>query len=165
MTTLRELTIVWHLYGGRDFSTPSSSEAPNQKHGRPSGSYQTADGATPDKKGAKMRRDMDRRSGGGTARQVGQGRDHDVLVEIELNKVLCKFVVAQWFYRGTLHSASHTSRDILTWCFSWIKICLSPTRHWSERPTDSISYQQIPLPILYWHNASSDPYQHGSVRE
>ena len=80
--SLRELTIIWHLYGGRDFSippSPPSSCSPNtvKKHKM----------AT-----ATSHEDVAFHNGGGTRnswkRKGGLGRDHDVLMEMELNKVM-----------------------------------------------------------------------------
>lgn len=81
---LRELTIVWHLYGGRDFSTlptqptsTTSSPTPNPKKHK---AYTAGDEQVAFHK---------RGSGSqyGWIRKGGISRDHDVLMEFELNKV------------------------------------------------------------------------------
>ena len=74
---LRELTIVWHLYGGRDFSAaPLGSASPTptpRKHKAP-----MEDEVAFHKKGDYHNR---------WRRRGGVGRDQDVLMEMELNKV------------------------------------------------------------------------------
>ena len=88
--TLRELTITWHLYGGSDFSSSSSSSSfPSsvaEKHpvavkmGAAAGvKHSVLSGRGGGREG--RRRDVEE------GRQGGPGRDRDVLMEIELNKV------------------------------------------------------------------------------
>ena len=84
--TLKEMTIVWHLFGGRDFALASSRKKPHrvtgateagkmgvaswrQAHGRLRGGYRLDLHGQPWKLGG------------------GPGRDHSVLVEVELDKV------------------------------------------------------------------------------
>ena len=76
--SLRELTIVWHLYGGKDFSLPSplpsSSSYKQRKH-------KTTFGMSEVSEERKLSSQKDWK------RKGGPGRNHDVLMEIELNKV------------------------------------------------------------------------------
>lgn len=81
--TLKEMTVVWHLFGGRDFSTPQS---PHAAGGR---------GRGKDPEGARRRTGLrcweKRRDvclhGCAWKTGGGSGRDHTVLVEVELDKV------------------------------------------------------------------------------
>lgn len=80
--TLKEMTLVWHLYGGRDFSVPPAAETVRGRRG-PERERQSKDrtslrcwsGKNMGLHGTSWK------SGGGA------GRDHTVLVEVELDKV------------------------------------------------------------------------------
>lgn len=74
---LREISVVWHLYGGRDFgmSRPSSAHSPRLK----TGSANTRD--SPSRSPITNRPQNTWRAQGGT------GRIHDILMEIQLTKV------------------------------------------------------------------------------
>ncbi len=83
--SLRELTIVWHLYGGRDFTIPlsppsSCSPTTMKKHKAAAATATSQDGEHVAYHNRGGVRNVWKRKG-------GVGRDHDVLMEIELNKV------------------------------------------------------------------------------
>ena len=91
--TLKEMTVIWHLYGGRDFVLPSSA-------GKKPGHGSRNRGGTVDKKAGlpstaawrQSRARLGNRYGldlRGSLWKVGGGpdRDHSVLVEVELDKV------------------------------------------------------------------------------
>ena len=86
MYSLRELTIIWHLYGGHDFSAhPSSTASPPAMAVKKSAaaasvkSKKLAGGAAG--VGSKVTKQQEWKCVGGI------GRDYNTLVEIELNKV------------------------------------------------------------------------------
>ena len=79
--SLRELTIVWHLYGGRDFSghplqSSHSSSSVHKKH-------KMAATASEEQVSFHKRGGVQN----GWRRKGGSGRDFDVLMEIELSRV------------------------------------------------------------------------------
>ena len=80
--TLKEMKVIWHMYGGKDFSgegnanTAKFPDRDKQLHKRS------------ELRGWRGRKDVwmygrSWKSGG------GMGRDHSVLVEVELDKVKC----------------------------------------------------------------------------
>ncbi|XP_069500847.1 autophagy-related protein 2 homolog A [Ambystoma mexicanum] len=74
---LREISVVWHLYGGRDFGTsrPSSAHSPRMKSGSSSS------------RGSPSRPSITNRPQNTWRTQGGNGRIHDILMEIQLTKV------------------------------------------------------------------------------
>ena len=79
--TLKEMTIVWHLYGGRDFADSASADstpASSLLSGRQSSVSSRKEGQQGGRSGVGR---VPRKLGG------GPGRDHTVLVEVELDKV------------------------------------------------------------------------------
>ena len=78
--TLKEMSVVWHLYGGRDFSPP---QPPKSSGGLGKGreSQRRTGLKYWDKKQAMCVHGTAWKLGG------GPGRDHMVLVEMELDKV------------------------------------------------------------------------------
>ena len=98
------MTIVWHLYGGTDFSPPAHSTPP-LKHTPPTQRARSGSGSSNDWKkpvSPAFQRKYSSSPGsdfvkvpamGGMARGLdwktvgGPGRQHDVLVEVELDKV------------------------------------------------------------------------------
>lgn len=82
--SLREITLVWHLYGGKDFSSsslPSLSRRPPITASNNTVSSSKSKKGSINKKNLSLKRQQDWKLCGGV------GRDHNVLVEIELNKV------------------------------------------------------------------------------
>lgn len=84
--TLKEMTIICHLYGGKDFALIST--APPRGGGRTSG----VSAATVPHSAASWRQPQARKGGldlQGRPWKLGGGpeRDHSVLVEVELHKV------------------------------------------------------------------------------
>ena len=153
--TLKEITVVWHLYGGGDFSLPPQSSAASspgssplnvkrlprdggyghspplrirttsgggsgsngraystgkspvagKKHQR--GSKSSAGGAYISGDAAKLAKGMKGRGSGGDWKAAGgPGRDHTVLMEIELDKV-CREVDRDLFHEVLFHTAVH----------------------------------------------------------
>ncbi|XP_059157268.1 autophagy-related protein 2 homolog A-like [Physella acuta] len=83
--TLREMSVVWHIYGGSDFSPPrrgSSSERPNLARGLQSSprDQRKFDGS------GRTRRHSWRHRG-------GDWRDFNILMELELNKIRFRYDV------------------------------------------------------------------------
>ncbi|KAJ1106499.1 hypothetical protein NDU88_003900 [Pleurodeles waltl] len=74
---LREISVVWHLYGGRDFgiSRPSSAHSPRLKSGSASN------------RNSPSRSPITNRPQNTWRAQGGTGRIHDILMEIQLTKV------------------------------------------------------------------------------
>ena len=98
--TIRELSITWHLYGGRDFPpiSPSSSSSPRlQRIAFPSVGVKKLPAASPPLqriKGAGSVSNKGKVSQRGREKETsawksvgGAGRDHSVLMEVELSKV------------------------------------------------------------------------------
>ncbi|XP_066279882.1 autophagy-related protein 2 homolog B-like isoform X2 [Branchiostoma lanceolatum] len=92
--TLREMSVVWHMYGGSDFGKPhdrtaakgsrSSSASPSPTHGNMQ--YVRSPQHSPAKAGAQ--RDSYSRHGRlGWQARGGPGRNTDVHVELQMNKV------------------------------------------------------------------------------
>lgn len=82
--SLREITLVWHLYGGKDFSSspfPSLSRRPPITASNNIVSSSKSKKGSINKKNLSLKRQQDWKLCGGVE------RDHNVLVEIELNKV------------------------------------------------------------------------------
>ncbi|KAM8940476.1 autophagy-related protein 2 homolog A isoform 2-T2 [Pelodytes ibericus] len=76
---LREISVVWHLYGGKDFgsSRPNSARAQSP---RSRTSLQSA-------RGSPSRSSVTNRPQNTWRTQGGNGRNHDILMEIQLTKV------------------------------------------------------------------------------
>ncbi|CAH2325246.1 autophagy-related 2 homolog A [Pelobates cultripes] len=76
---LREISVVWHLYGGKDFgsSRPNSARAQSP---RSRTSFQSA-------RGSPSRSSVANRPQNTWRTQGGNGRNHDILMEIQLTKV------------------------------------------------------------------------------
>ena len=97
--TLRELSITWHLYGGRDFPSKSPTSSPLLPHTAPSsaGMKKQAAAASPTSQRRKGSGSVGKKGKiGGRGREQeasgwklagGVGRDHSVLMEVELSKV------------------------------------------------------------------------------
>ncbi|XP_064403938.1 autophagy-related protein 2 homolog B-like isoform X2 [Halichondria panicea] len=81
--TLREMTIVWHLYGGSDFSPPTP---PTQRSRSGSGASPALGRKYSSSPGADF---VKVPPVGGRDRKIagGPGRRHDILVELELDKL------------------------------------------------------------------------------
>ncbi|KAI8784568.1 autophagy-related protein 2 A [Biomphalaria glabrata] len=82
--TLREMSVVWHIYGGSDFSHPrrgSSSEHKGLSKGNPSPREQRKSSC-----GIKTRQHSWRHRG-------GDSRDFNVLMELDLNKIRFRYEV------------------------------------------------------------------------
>ncbi|XP_077587556.1 autophagy-related protein 2 homolog B isoform X1 [Stigmatopora nigra] len=70
---IKEISVVWHLYGGKDFGSVTFSASPTRSRGT---TPQSSPSQTPVRQGR-----VSRRTGG------GKGRNPDVLMEIQLSKV------------------------------------------------------------------------------
>lgn len=77
MYSLRELTIIWQLYGGRDFSLPSGGVSSPSLSLKSSTKTKNKDHESKNGSSSNRRR----RTVGGV------GRDYNKLVEIEISKV------------------------------------------------------------------------------
>lgn len=99
--TLKEMTIIWHLYGGTDFSSPTHSTPPH-KHTPPSQRARSGSNDWKQSASPVFQRKYSSSPGsdfikvpamGGVPRGLdwkslgGPGRQHDVLVEVELDKL------------------------------------------------------------------------------
>ena len=96
--TVRELSITWHLYGGRDFPPKSPSSSPRLQHAVLSsvGGKKLLSASPPSqrvkgtgsgsRKGKTSRRGREQETSGWKL-VGGAGRDHSVLMEVELSKV------------------------------------------------------------------------------
>ncbi|XP_053305388.1 autophagy-related protein 2 homolog A [Spea bombifrons] len=76
---LREISVVWHLYGGKDFSNCRANSARAQSP-RSRTSLQSA-------RGSPSRLSVTNRPQNTWRTQGGSGRNHDILMEIQLTKV------------------------------------------------------------------------------
>ena len=118
--TLKELTIVWHLYGGHDFTphpfTPSPASSPHLPHRtpttpvpsssqRPPSSVSSRAGTTPSSSHGSPTYTWSRsslaggkgggrggRGRGGWSFSGGPGRDHSVHMEVEVDKVYTAYL-------------------------------------------------------------------------
>ncbi len=80
------MTIVWHLYGGSDFSPPSPSTQYTQRSRSGSGASSAVGRKYSSSPGADF---VKVPPVGGRDKKIagGPGRRHDVLIELELDKV------------------------------------------------------------------------------
>uniref|UniRef100_A0A8C5WLY3 Autophagy related 2A n=1 Tax=Leptobrachium leishanense TaxID=445787 RepID=A0A8C5WLY3_9ANUR len=76
---LREISVVWHLYGGKDFgsSRPNSARAQSPRSRT----------SFPSARGSPSRSSITNRPQNTWRTQGGNGRNHDILMEIQLTKV------------------------------------------------------------------------------
>ena len=113
--TIRELSITWHLYGGRDFPSNSPSSSPHlQRTGLSSiGTKKLSVSSPPSqkikgagsvgRKGKVSQRGKEQETSGWKL-AGGAGRDHSVLMEVELSKV-------QWWRFAWRHQLNGARLD------------------------------------------------------
>ncbi|XP_067848215.1 autophagy-related protein 2 homolog B-like isoform X2 [Heptranchias perlo] len=74
---VKEISVVWHLYGGRDFGIAPSARSPVKSIPKPASSSSQSSPSQPPARYARSARRI----------QGGPGRNHDILMEIQFSKV------------------------------------------------------------------------------